>query len=72
MAVISINLVILNILPIPVLDGWHLFIFLVEAVIRKPVSLKLRERAQQIGIFIIIFLMLLVFYNDLSRIMGPE
>jgi regulator of sigma E protease len=71
-AVISINLVILNILPIPVLDGWHLLMFLIEGVIGKPVSLKLRERAQQIGIFIIILLMLLVFYNDISRIMGPE
>lgn len=72
MAVISINLVILNILPIPVLDGWHLLIFLLEAVIGRPVSLKIRERAQQIGVFIIIFLMLLVFYNDISRIIGAE
>ncbi len=72
MGVISINLVILNILPIPALDGWHLLIFLIEALIGKPVSLKLRERAQQIGIFIIIFLMLLVFYNDLTRLVGPE
>jgi regulator of sigma E protease len=72
MAVISINLVILNILPIPVLDGWHLLMFLIEGVIGRPVSLKLRERAQQIGIFFIILLMLLVFYNDISRIIGPE
>ena len=70
MAVISINLVILNVLPIPVLDGWHLLIFIIEGILRKPVSLKLRERAQQIGVFIIILIMLLVFYNDLSRIMG--
>ena len=72
MAVISINLVILNILPIPILDGWHIFLFLVEGVIGKPVSLKLRERAQQVGVFIIIFLMLLVFYNDISRIIGTD
>jgi regulator of sigma E protease len=72
MAVISINLVILNILPIPVLDGWHLLIFLIESVVGRPVSLKLRERAQQVGIFIIIFIMLLVFYNDISRIIGAE
>ena len=70
MAVISINLVILNILPIPVLDGWHLLMFVIEGAIGKPVSLKIRERAQQIGVFIIIFIMLLVFYNDLSRIFG--
>jgi regulator of sigma E protease len=72
MAVISINLVILNILPIPVLDGWHLLMFLIEGIIGKPVSLKIRERAQQIGVFLIIFLMLLVFYNDLSRIIGTD
>lgn len=72
MAVISINLVILNVLPIPVLDGWHLLIFLIEGIIGKPVSLKLRERAQQIGIFLIILIMLLVFYNDLSRIVGTQ
>jgi len=72
MAVISINLVILNILPIPVLDGWHLLMFLIEGVIGRPVSLTLRERAQQIGVFLIILLMLLVFYNDISRIIGTE
>ena len=72
MAVISINLVILNFLPIPVLDGWHLLIFLIEGIIGKPVSLKLRERAQQVGIFLIILIMLLVFYNDLSRIIGTQ
>jgi regulator of sigma E protease len=72
MAVISINLVILNVLPIPVLDGWHLLMFLIEGIIGKPVSLKLRERAQQVGIFLIILIMLLVFYNDLSRIIGTQ
>ena len=70
MAIISINLVILNVLPIPVLDGGHILLFLIEAVRGKPVSLKLRERAQQIGVFLIILIMLLVFYNDLSRIVG--
>ncbi len=72
MAVISINLLILNVLPIPVLDGWHIFLFLIEGLLRKPVSLKIRERAQQIGVFLIIFIMLLVFYNDISRIIGTE
>jgi len=72
MAVISINLVILNILPIPALDGWHLLIFLFESAVGRPVSLKLRERAQQVGVFIIIFIMLMVFYNDISRIIGAE
>ncbi len=72
MAVISINLVILNILPIPVLDGGHIFFFLIEGIVGKPVSLKIRERAQQIGVFIIILIMLLVFYNDITRVLGTD
>ena len=66
-AMLSINLAILNILPIPVLDGGHLLFFLMEAILRRPVSLRVREIAQQAGIFILILLMLLVFYNDITR-----
>ncbi len=72
MAIISINLVVLNILPIPILDGWHILMFLVEGLIGKPVSLKLRERAQQVGLFLIVLLMLLVIYNDVLRIFTPQ
>ncbi len=72
MGVISINLLILNLLPIPILDGWHLLLFLIEGITGRPISLTLRERAQQVGIFIIILLMVFVFYNDLSRIMGSQ
>lgn len=67
-AVISINLAILNFLPIPVLDGGHLLFFLIEAVSRRPVSIRAREVANQIGVFLLVLLMILVFYNDLSRI----
>jgi regulator of sigma E protease len=67
-AVISINLAIINLLPIPVLDGGHLLFFFIEAIKRRPVSMKVREVAQQIGLFILILLMILVFYNDISRI----
>jgi regulator of sigma E protease len=68
MAVISINLAILNLLPIPVLDGGLIFFFLIEIVIRKPISIKKREIAQKVGFFILILLMAFVFYNDLLRI----
>ncbi|MDP6395431.1 MAG: RIP metalloprotease RseP [Desulfobacterales bacterium] len=67
-ALISINLAILNFLPIPVLDGGHLLFFFIEAAIGRPVSIKMREIAQQIGIFILILLMIYVFYNDIVRI----
>ncbi|MEW6615228.1 MAG: RIP metalloprotease RseP [Thermodesulfobacteriota bacterium] len=68
MAIISINLGIVNLLPIPILDGGHLFFFLLEAIMGKPLSIKKREAAQQVGLVIIILLIVFVFYNDLSRI----
>lgn len=67
-ALISINLAILNFLPIPVLDGGHLLFFFLEAVIGRPVSIKIREIAQQAGIFVLILLMIYVFYNDIARV----
>ena len=66
-ALLSINLAILNFLPIPVLDGGHLLFFFIEAIIRRPVSLTVREHAQKAGIFILIMLMIYVFYNDFIR-----
>jgi regulator of sigma E protease len=67
-AVLSINLAILNILPIPVLDGGHLMFFFIEAAIRRPINIRMREIAQQAGIFILIMLMIFVFYNDIMRL----
>lgn len=66
-ALISVNLGILNLLPVPVLDGGHILFFSIEAVIRRPVSIKTREIAQQIGIFLLLMLMVFVFYNDIMR-----
>lgn len=70
MAVISINLGILNLLPIPVLDGGHLLFFMIEAVMRRPLDLRQREVAQQVGLVILIGLMAFAFYNDIGRILG--
>ena len=67
LAVLSINLGVLNLLPVPVLDGGHLLFFFVEAVIRKPVSVKYREMAQQVGICLLALLMVYAFYNDILR-----
>jgi regulator of sigma E protease len=67
-AFISINLAILNFLPIPILDGGHLMFFLIEAVRGRPVSIRVREVAQQAGMFILLTLMVFVFYNDIARI----
>lgn len=67
-ALLSVNLGVLNILPIPVLDGGHLIFFFIEAATGHPVSIKVREIAQQAGIVILILLMIFVFYNDIARI----
>lgn len=67
-ALLSVNLGILNLLPIPVLDGGHLFFFTIEAIIRRPVPIKARERAQQFGVAVLLTLMAVVFYNDIARI----
>lgn len=72
MAVLSINLFLLNLLPIPVLDGGHLFFFAVEALRGKPVALKHREVAQGVGLMMLLALMLLVFYQDIIRLVGPQ
>lgn len=71
-ALLSINLAILNLLPIPILDGGHLFFSLIEAVRGKPVSLKKREVAQQVGLVLLVALMIFAFYNDIFRLLGRQ
>lgn len=68
MALLSINLGVLNLLPVPVLDGGHLIFYLWELVFRRPVNQKAREYAQQIGLFLLLGLMVLAFYNDIVNI----
>lgn len=70
MALISINLAILNLLPIPVLDGGQFVFLLAEAVIRRPLPMKLRERLTTVGLVLIIMLMGLAFTNDIRRWLG--
>ena len=66
-AMISINLGVINLFPIPVLDGGHLLFFLIEAVMRRPLSIKAREMASQVGLFLLVSLMVFAFYNDIVR-----
>lgn len=70
MALLSVNLGIMNLFPIPILDGGHLFFFGIEAVMGKPLDMKKREMAQQVGLFLLIALMVFVFYNDIMRLLG--
>jgi regulator of sigma E protease len=70
MALISINLAVLNLLPVPVLDGGQFLFLLAEAVIRRPLPLKLRERLTMVGLVLIVLLMGLAFSNDIRRLIG--
>jgi len=67
LVLISINLGVLNLLPIPVLDGGQAVIYAVEGVRRAPLSLRTREIVQQVGLTVLMLLMGLAFWNDLSR-----
>ncbi len=70
MALISVNLGLMNLLPIPVLDGGHLATCLVESVTRRPLSIRAREIANLVGIVLLVMLMIVVFKNDIARLMG--
>jgi len=67
MALISINLGLLNLLPIPVLDGGHFMFFTIEALLRRPVPLRVREIAHIVGMTILVSLIVLAFKNDVER-----
>ena len=67
LAVLSVNLAVLNLLPIPVLDGGHLFFLTLEAIMRRPLSTRQRELSQQVGLAIMLCVMVLVTFNDLNQ-----
>jgi len=69
-AVISINLGILNLLPIPILDGGFIVLLLIELVMGRPLNIKKREFLQKMGIFLLVLLMVFVVYNDIKRLLG--
>ena len=68
MAMISLNLGILNLLPIPILDGGHIFIMAMEGVARRDFSVQLKERMLLVGFAVLMSLMVTVIYNDFTRV----
>ena len=70
MALVSISLAVLNLLPIPILDGGHLLYYLVEIVKRGPLSERSMEIGQQIGLALLMLLMVFAFYNDINRLIS--
>ncbi|MEW6443579.1 MAG: RIP metalloprotease RseP [bacterium] len=71
-AFLSLQLGILNLLPIPVLDGGHVAFLTLEAVLRRPVNIKIREAAQQVGFVVLLIFILVVSYNDVLRVLHLE
>ncbi len=69
-AILSINLGVLNLLPIPILDGGHLLFFGIEAVLRKPLGDRQREIAQQVGLLLLVGIMVFAFWNDIERLIS--
>jgi len=68
MAIISVNLALINILPVPAFDGGHLLVIIIEAIKRRPLSVNAKIRIQQIGLALIVLLTVLVLFNDISRV----
>ena len=68
MAILSINLGVINLFPIPVLDGGHIFFYLIEMVTRREISVKVKEISQQIGFVILLMLMVFVIMIDIERL----
>ena len=68
LAFLSINLGVLNLLPIPLLDGGQLALFGIEGVLRRPLRPRVREAAQNVGLLVLVGLMVFVLFNDLSRL----
>ncbi len=68
LAIISISLGVLNLLPIPLLDGGHLLYYVVEVFKGSPVSEKAMELGQRVGLTVLLFLMVFAFYNDINRL----
>ena len=70
LAIVSISLGVLNLLPIPVLDGGHVLYYVVEAVKGSPLSVQAEIMGQRVGIALLLVLMCFAIYNDLTRIIG--
>jgi len=70
LALLSVSLGLLNLLPIPVLDGGHLLFFAIEALTGKPLSEEFQAQGQRIGLALILSLMTLAFYVDIARLLG--
>ncbi|MCC7341550.1 MAG: site-2 protease family protein, partial [Bryobacterales bacterium] len=70
MAMVSLNLAVVNLLPIPVLDGGMIFLLLIEMAVRRDLSLQIKEMMFRIGFVFLLAVMVFVLYNDISKTAG--
>jgi regulator of sigma E protease len=70
LALLSVSLGLINLFPIPVLDGGHLLYFAIEGVLGRPLSEAVQEQGQRVGIALLIALMTFAFYVDLAKLLG--
>lgn len=70
MALVSISLAVLNLLPVPILDGGHLLYYVIEVIRRGPLSERSMEIGQRIGLALLVMLMVFAFYNDINRLIS--
>ena len=70
MALVSVSLGVLNLLPVPVLDGGHLLYHILEVIKRGPLSERVMELGQQVGLAILLALMAFAFFNDINRLLS--
>ena len=69
---ISLQLGIVNLLPIPVMDGGHIFMLAIEGLMRRDLSLAVKERVIQVGVVLIVLLFVFVMYNDIMKTLRPS
>ena len=70
LALVSISLAVLNLLPIPILDGGHLLYYVVEIITKAPLSERSMDIGQRIGLALLLMLMAFAFYNDIDRLIS--
>ena len=71
MAAVSLNLAIFNLLPIPILDGGVMLMLFVEMLMRRDLDMKVKETVVKVGFVFLMFVVVFVIYNDISKILPP-
>jgi regulator of sigma E protease len=71
LALISVSLGVLNLLPIPILDGGHLVYYAIEAIRRRPLSDQVMALTQKAGLLLVVLMMAIALFNDFARLLGP-